>query len=138
MRGDAVVGRVVVGDDVSGGVGRGGGPCTAGTEEVGVVGDALPAGGGVGEVADAELELAGRGDAELEDVRAEEASRAVEDVFEEVGKRAPALLGGFEIGVEDVVAACPGDEPELIACRTGLCQFLASLMAFMTWARVIV
>ena len=58
MRRDAIVGRVVIGNDVGGAVGRGGRPGVAGAEEVGVVCDVLPAGDGVREIADAELELA--------------------------------------------------------------------------------
>lgn len=120
MRYQAVVRGVGVGDDVCLGVDGRGCPFTLGSEERGVGGKVLPARGGVWEVADAELELAGGRDAELDVVRAEEASDGVVDVGQHVGERAPALLGCFEIGVEDVLARGGGDKAELFACRTGL------------------
>lgn len=64
-----------------------------------------PAGDEVREVADAKLEREVRGDAEVEDVGAEQASSGVVDVGQHVWQLASALLGSFEIGVEDVLAS---------------------------------
>jgi hypothetical protein len=105
VRDQAVVGGVVVGYEVCLDIGGRGRPGTLGCEEGRVRGDVRPASGGVWEVTDAHLELAGGRDAELEVVRAKEASGGVVDVRQHVGKRAPALLGSFEIGVEDVLAS---------------------------------
>jgi hypothetical protein len=119
--GERVVGRVVVADEVGDGVGGRGCPGATGREEEERAAlDVAPAGDEVGEVADAELELEVGGYAEVEDVCAEEAGDGIVDVGQHVRQLASALLGCFEIGIEDVLAGCGGDEAELFASWAGL------------------
>lgn len=127
MRRQGVVGGVLVAHQVCLGIDGSLSPGAARLEEQeGVALDIAPASDQVGEIADAELELLAGSDAELEEVGAEQASGGVVDVGQHVGHSAPALLGGFEIGVEDVLAGIFGDEAELFACRAGLSHWRLS------------
>lgn len=97
---------------VGGGVGIG-----AALTEDEAVRDVCPASRTVGKEANTHLVLARRWlDAELE-VGGSEGTRVIEDVVEKIRQRASALLRGFEVVVEDVVASGSAAETELFACR---------------------